>query len=218
LACRVHCCIIYERTRNKIELIFKGGDDLKALIFCATAILLLLALIGEAHANAVFSCYNDKACTVPTASVDWGNNLTPGQNITRDIYVRNDGGESFTGFFVAMSDVAPSNATDYLQLGLNVTSSEAALLPLKPQEVIMLPLTLMIASDALPGVFSFNIILSGTAGTASGSTGGSGGGGYSRTIPMATTAPAASGTGNLTGLFFLVVVGVAALLLLGKKR
>ena len=192
---------------------------MKALIFCVAAILMLLALVGEAHADLVFSCYNDQACTMPTAAVDWGSNLSPGQNITRDIYVLNDGSDVFTGFFVAMSDAAPSNATDYLQLSLNVTPSEAAKLPLKPQEVIMLPLTLQIAPTAQPGAFSFNIILTGSSdGSTSGGTGGSGGGGYSRTIPMTTTAPAASGTGNLNVFLFLVVVGAAVFLVAGKKH
>ena len=176
---------------------------------------MLLTLVGEVRADLAFSVYNDQACTQPATVVNWGDPLYPGNNYTQDIFIRNTGDIIFTQFSAGMSSVVPENATTYLSLACVSTG----IMPLNPQDIGEVRLTLMVAPDAEPGAFSCTVIITGTGPDSdSGNSGGSGGGGYSRTIPMATKAPGASGTGNLNGFLFLVVVGVVAVLFLGKKH
>jgi len=190
---------------------------LKALIFCVVVLLISLALIDEAHASLVFSIYQDPFCTVPASAIYWGSTLVPAQSYTQNIYVRNDGSEEITAFTVAMANTAPPNAINYLTLAVGIAPNQTAILPLEPQGVIELTLTLAIAPDAPQGSFSFNIVLTASS-TTNDAGGGGGSGSYSQSLPMATTTPAASDSPNLNGFLFLVVIGVAVFLLIGGKK
>jgi hypothetical protein len=179
------------------------------------AVIFVLMFVGVVRADGLaFSVYADQACTVAVSSVDWGS-LAPGQTVTKDVYVRNEGSGSFSSFSASISGVSPSAAADWLQLSV---AAAPGVLPLGPGEVAELTLTLTVSRSAEACGFSFNIVLTGFAADVSGSTGGGGGGSVSHTLSGPSKAPAAGDSLNVNGFFLVAAVAIGAFLLLGKKK
>jgi len=102
------------------------------------------------------SVYWNSACTNATSSIDWGV-LTPGTQISRTLYVRNEGNVPLKLSMVAQN-WNPTNAASYLSLtwdleaqSLSASSTRAA------------TLTLSVAANTA-GItsFTFDIIIAGT--------------------------------------------------------
>ena len=68
--------------------------------------------------------YSDAACTVPASSLDFGS-FSPGENVTRTLYIRNEGSE--TGVLsLATQNWVPLTAKEYLAFSWNCEGTELA--------------------------------------------------------------------------------------------
>jgi len=98
----------------------------------------------------------DVTCTQKCDNIDWGT-LTPGQNKTVTVYVKNTGSGSITGSFNT-SDWVPPLAADYISVIWNFGDK-----PLDPGRVRKTDFTLIVSRDIHDvTTFYFTITVTGT--------------------------------------------------------
>jgi hypothetical protein len=170
-------------------------------------------------ASSDFALYSDQSCTTPLSSINWGS-LTPGQNVTRDVYLKNLASLEITEFHVAAANYTPLEAENYLSLSL--AAGEPGNVPLQPQQTIDLALTLSV-NPSVQGIteFSFNIVLTVVYGSGPGSSGGGGfgGGSQSQTVPSGAGSNGnGGGSFDSAGLLGVVALCVVVYVLVGGKR
>lgn len=97
--------------------------------------------------------YWDQSCADTVTSIDWGV-LEPDSNVTRTVYIRNEGNTEAT-LSVATSNWNPSDASNYMTLGWDYGGQT-----LNANEVIEVKLTLSV-SASIVGIttFSFDITI-----------------------------------------------------------
>jgi uncharacterized membrane protein YgcG len=193
---------------------------LKSAIIAALVPITMISLV---QAGFDFALFADSACTVPLSRIDW-RTLTPGENVTRDVYLKNLANLSITEFHVAASGFQPPTAANYLSVTLSLAAGESAKLPLAPQSTIHLILDLAV-SPAVQGVtnFAFNITLTvvytSTTGEGSAGGGGFGGGSQSQMVPSGAGSNGnGGGSFDSAGLLGIVALCVVAYVLVGGKR
>ena len=92
--------------------------------------------------------YWDQSCADTVTSIDWGV-LEPDSNVTRTVYIRNEGNTEATLSMVT-SNWNPSNASDYMTLSWDYGDQT-----LNANEVIEVKLTLSV-SASIVGITSFS--------------------------------------------------------------
>jgi len=92
--------------------------------------------------------YWDQSCTDTVTSINWGI-LEPDSNVTRTLYIRNEGNTEST-LSMATSNWNPSNASNYMTLSWDYEGQT-----LNANEVIEVKLTLSI-SASIVGITSFS--------------------------------------------------------------
>jgi len=97
--------------------------------------------------------YTNKDCTAPLEYIDWGI-LLPGSSKSHTIYLRNEGNVGLA-LTINMTNITPLDISKYISLTTDYDGHT-----LSPNQVVALPLTLNIASDAQAGDFSFDIEIS----------------------------------------------------------
>jgi len=122
---------------GKGEVKILGLPSKKMLVgFASVAVVALLAgvVIGATLVQYKFSgagrivippelgVYSDAACTVEVSAIDFGT-FSPGENVTRTLYVRNEGSEAGT-LSLATQNWNPAIAKEYLVFSWNLEGSE----------------------------------------------------------------------------------------------
>ena len=92
--------------------------------------------------------YWDQSCTDAVTSINWGI-LEPDSNVTRTLYIRNEGNTEATLSMVT-SNWNPSNASDYMTLTWDYGDQT-----LNANEVIEVKLTLSVSAN-IAGITSFS--------------------------------------------------------------
>ena len=100
--------------------------------------------------------YSDSGCTQNCTTLDWGA-ITPGNSVTRTVYVKNTGTLPLT-LSMTTGNWVPSNANTYLTLTWN---QGGAVLAAGNSVTAILTLTASSSAGNLTS-FSFNIIITGT--------------------------------------------------------
>jgi hypothetical protein len=100
--------------------------------------------------------YSDSGCTQNCTTLDWGA-ITPGNSVTRTVYVKNTGTLPLT-LSMTTGNWVPSNANTYLTL---IWNQGGAVLAAGNSVTAILTLTASSSAGNLTS-FSFNIIITGT--------------------------------------------------------
>jgi len=93
--------------------------------------------------------YTDATCKNCLRSIDWGT-LTPGEDETYTIYVRNEG-ENATTFTLSVSNWSPSQASAYMDIQWNYTGYSDP-----PSQVTVIQLMLTVYPN-VTGLNNFNV-------------------------------------------------------------
>jgi len=138
------------------------------LIGCALSLSTLTQVMSSMQTNMNISntgsvktvgvgVYWDSGLTNKVSSIDWGM-LEPGSNVTKTVYIRNEGNAAAT-LSMATSNWNPSNTSNYLTLTWNYSGQT-----LNVNEAVQVKLTLT-ASSSIAGItsFSFDITITATA-------------------------------------------------------
>jgi hypothetical protein len=151
-----------------------GGKNISKRALIAIAALLICALAISATTVAVISVnqnvpssgsiatspnigvYSDVACTQNLTSINWGS-ITPGNNVTQTVYVKNTGTGSMT-LSMTVSNWSPAQADTYLTITWNKQGNQ-----LTAGQSITATLTLAVAANITDITnFSNTITISGT--------------------------------------------------------
>ena len=100
--------------------------------------------------------YSDSACTQNSTAIAWGN-LTPGQNITQTVYVKNLGNANAT-LSMTTSNWTPENAYPSISLSWNREGTVIA-----PNQAVQATLTLTVAENVDTSITTFNFDIQITA-------------------------------------------------------
>ena len=103
--------------------------------------------------------YSDVGCTQTLTSINWGN-ISPGDSVTKTIYVKNTG-NSPIGISMTAEGWDPGIASSYISVSWNREGTA-----LYPEEAVSATVTLTVSSD-ISGVSNFyvNLKITGTEAT-----------------------------------------------------
>jgi hypothetical protein len=99
--------------------------------------------------------YSDQACVNSISSIDWGI-VSPGSNVNKTVYIRNEGNAAATLTMTA-SNWTPSNSPNYMTLRWDYAGQS-----LSKGQVIQVKFTLGVSSS-IAGIASFGFDLTITA-------------------------------------------------------
>jgi len=137
-----------------------------ALVLYTLALGLLGPVVSSALMNRTISntgsikaigvgVYWDQACTNPVSSINWGV-LEPGSNVSRTVYIRNEGNTA-ARLAMTASNWSPPNASSYIALSWDYGGQT-----LNVSEVIQVTLTLSVSAN-IAGITSFSFDITITA-------------------------------------------------------
>jgi hypothetical protein len=115
----------------------------------------LTSIISHPSVDAVsvspdLALYSDNACTVPLSFIDWGP-LSPGQNITQAIYIKNTSSDISFTLKITTNNWTPINANGPITVTWDQEGNK-----LRPQQSTAAVLTLAI-SPTIVDILSFNV-------------------------------------------------------------
>jgi len=110
---------------------------------------------GNVKATIGIGVYSDSQCTSPLTSINWGD-VQAGQSYSRTIYLKNNGNVKVR-LSMTVENWTPSSASSYLTLSWNRQDNT-----LNPGESFAASLNLAVASTAVGGSFSFDIVITAT--------------------------------------------------------
>jgi len=110
---------------------------------------------GNVKATIGIGVYSDSQCTSPLTSINLGD-VQAGQSYSRTIYLKNNGNVKVR-LSMTVGNWTPSSASSYLTLSWNRQDNT-----LNPGESFAASLNLAVASTAVGGSFSFDIIITAT--------------------------------------------------------
>ena len=105
---------------------------------------------GQLNVTAGLEVFADANCLFPLSSIDWGS-MSPGNNVTRVIYVKNTGEHLSLTLGLQTSGWVPVDAEDFLSLVWNQEGVK-----LMPGQVVAAVLTLRIPNNVVD-ITNFNV-------------------------------------------------------------
>lgn len=117
-----------------------------------------LSSTGAINVSANLGVYSDSACTTSLSTIDWGT-ITPGNTVTKTVYVKNTGTGTSLALSMATSNWSPASASTYMTISWNRQGTTLA-----PGVSTAATITLTASSSTVDITsFSVQISITGTA-------------------------------------------------------
>ena len=118
------------------------GIVLTLTTFAALSTTQNVPSIGTVNTSASLGVYSDSTCNVTLSSINWGENLTPGTNITRTVYIKNTGSGLSLTLGMTASNLNPTSANGLITLTWNKENTK-----INPGQSVAATLTLAVSSS-----------------------------------------------------------------------